>query len=165
MACKRRSSVHHRSGKTVAFCGFVTFQSPNAPIEVPYTLYFGFVNGFSWKKWRSKRVIRYTSVVGKLLLFVGSSTFRVQILNSKFHAHFLGKPKWKFRVKNISHWRNDDPVLHTFEKTAVLNNRCLLFGSISFAQHIFCELPITQFCVFGVGYNYISDPFRNQKVN
>ena len=89
MAYKRRSSVHHRSGKTVAFCGFVNIQSPNSPFEVPCTLYFSVVNRLHLKKWRAKGVLRSTTEVAKLLLSVVLSTFRVQILHSKFHAQFI----------------------------------------------------------------------------
>ena len=89
MACKRRSSAHHRSGKTVAFCGFVNIQSPNSPFEVPCTLYFSVVNRLYLKKWHAKGVLRSTTEVAKLLLFVGSSAFRLQMRHSKFHAHFI----------------------------------------------------------------------------
>ena len=123
MACKRRSSVHHRSGKTVAFCGFVNIQSPNSPFKVPCTIYFSVVNRLCLKKWRAKDVLRSTTEVAKLLLSVGSSTFRVQILHSRFHAHFilvssigsaesngvqnafLGKPKIKVSFHKLSQKR------------------------------------------------------------
>ena len=89
MGCKRRSVVHHRSGKTVGFCGFVNIQSPNSPFEVPCSLYFSVANTLCLKKWRAKGVLQTITKVAKLLLSVGSSTFRVQILHSKFHAHFI----------------------------------------------------------------------------
>ena len=50
----------------------------------------------------------------------------------------------------------------------VLNEEILglkvVFGLAQFfSQQIFCELPITQYCVVGIGYVYISDMFQEPK--
>ena len=183
MACKRRSSVHHRSDKTVAFCRFVNIQSPNSPFEVPCTLYFSVVNRLYLKKWRTRGVLWSTTEVAKLLLCVGSSRFSVQILQSKLlHAHFilvssigsaesngvqnafLGKPKIKVSFHKLSQKRLRLTIQCYMLSTKLRFWTTVVFGLAQFfSQQLLCELPISQYCVVGVRYIYVSDTSQEPK--
>ena len=132
MACKRRSSVHHRSGKTAAFCGFVQIQRPNSP----KLLHAHFI----------------------LVSSIDSAE------SNGVQKAFLGKPKIKVSFHKLSQKRLRLTIQCYILSTKLRFWTTVVFGLAQFfAQQLLCELPITQYCVVGVGYIYVSDTFQAPK--
>ena len=56
MACKRRSWVEQKRGKSVAVCEIFKIHVQKSSIEDPCTICLSVFNRFCWKKWRAKGV-------------------------------------------------------------------------------------------------------------